>query len=179
LTNELNRQRFERIFMKLRLHLALATIAISFLASAVAQNAPGVLSAADLKKLVPATYFFRGQSAPVQLRNAVGFRDKNDRFVLASLVDTSGYSTDIQEKYQGLFITEVKLKIGEAFLAPGSYGFGFKDGKFLILDVAADEILSVPFKTDDSIAHPVPLKLMVEGTGYRLYAGKKWVGLSE
>ena len=110
---------------------------------------------------MPATYFFRGQSAPVQLRNAVGFRNKNDRFVLASLVDTSGYSTDIQEKYQGLFITEVKLKIGEAFLAPGSYGFGFKDGKFLILDVAADEILSVPFKTDDSIAHPVPLKLML------------------
>ena len=113
------------------------------------------------------------------MRNAVGLEDKDNRFVLAALVDTSGYSTDIKEKYQGLFITEVKLKVGDAFLAPGSYGFGFKDGKFLILDVSAAEILSVASSKDDSIAHPVPLKLTADGNGYRLYAGKEWVSLSE
>ena len=166
--------------MKPHLRIAfLAAIAISLLTPLLAQTKPGVLTSDELKKVVPTTYFFRGQSAPVQMRNAVGFRDKDDRFVLASLVDTSGYSTDIQEKYQGLFITEVKLKVGDATLVPGAYGFGFKDGKFLVLDVGAGNVLSVPFQTDDSIAHPVPLKLTADGAGYRLYAGKKWVTLSE
>jgi len=165
--------------MKLFRSTSLAIVALSLLTSALAQNKPGLMTADELKKVVPATYFFRGQSAPVQMRNAVGFRDKSDRFVLASLVDTSGYSTDIQEKYQGLFITEIKLKVGDATLAPGAYGFGFKDGKFLILDVGAGDVLNVPFQTDDSIAHPVPLKLTADGAGYRLYAGKKWVSISE
>jgi hypothetical protein len=154
-------------------------MALSLITPVVAQNKAGVLTPAELKKVVPSAYFFRGQSASVQLRNAVGFRDSSDRYVLAALVDTSGYSTDIQEKYQGLFITEVKLKVGDAFLAPGAYGFGFKDNKFMILDVSSSEILNVPFKTDDSVAHPVPLKLTADGASYRLYAGKKWVMLGE
>ena len=138
--------------MKLPVRLAfIAAMALSLITPVVAQNKAGVLTPADLKKVVPSAYFFRGHSASVQLRNAVGFRDSSDRYVLAALVDTSGYSTDIQEKYQGLFITEVKLKVGDAFLAPGAYGFGFKDNKFMILDVSSSEILNVPFKTDDSV----------------------------
>lgn len=166
--------------MKPRIRLALfAAVALSFAIPAFTQVKAGLLNADEVKKVTPATYFFRGQSAPVQMRNAVGFRDKEDRFVLMALVDTSGYSTDIQEKYQGLFITEVKLKVGDATLGPGAYGFGFKDGKFLILDVGAGDVISVPFQTDDALSHPVPLKLTADGAGYRLYAGKKWVGLSE
>jgi len=166
--------------MKLPVRLAfIAAMALSLITPVVAQNKAGVLTPAELKKVVPSAYFFRGQSASVQLRNAVGFRDSSDRYVLAALVDTSGYSTDIQEKYQGLFITEVKLKVGDAFLAPGAYGFGFKDNKFMILDVSSSEILNVPFKTDDSVAHPVPLKLTADGASYRLYAGKKWVMVGE
>ena len=166
--------------MKLPVRLAfIAAMALSLITPVVAQNKAGVLTPAELKKVVPSAYFFRGQSASVQLRNAVGFRDSSDRYVLAALVDTSGYSTDIQEKYQGLFITEVKLKVGDAFLAPGAYGFGFKDNKFMILDVSSSEILNVPFKTDDSVAQPVPLKLTADGASYRLYAGKKWVMLGE
>ena len=157
----------------------IAAIALSLSRPVGAQHRAGVLTPAEVQQVVPSAYFFRGQSASVQLRNAVGFRDSSDRYVLAALVDTSGYSTDIQEKYQGLFITEVKLKVGDAFLAPGAYGFGFKDNKFMILDVSSSEILSVPFKTDDSLAHPVPLKLTADGVSYRLYAGKKWVLLGE
>ena len=109
--------------MKLPVRLAfIAAMALSLITPVVAQNKAGVLTPAELKKVVPSAYFFRGQSASVQLRNAVGFRDSSDRYVLAALVDTSGYSTDIQEKYQGLFITDVKLKVGDAFLAPKSRG---------------------------------------------------------
>ena len=34
---------------------------------------PGVLSADEVRKVVPTVYFFRGQSASVQLRNSAGF----------------------------------------------------------------------------------------------------------
>jgi len=146
--------------------------------SASAELKPGVLGADDLKKLLPSVYFFRGQSATVQGRNSGGVATADGKVVLASLVDTSGYASDLQAKYQGLLITEVKLNIGGSELAPGEYGFGFvKDGKFLVMDVGANDLLSVASATDDKLAHPVPLKIVPEGNGYRLYAGRKWVSL--
>ena len=95
---------------------------------------------------------------------------------LAALVDASGYSTAIQQKYQGLLITESKLNIGGATLAPGQYGFGFTtDGKFVVMDVANHDVLSVAFQTDSTLPRAVPLKMVEAGSGYKLYAGKKWV----
>ncbi len=103
-----------------------------------------MLSGDDLKKVVPGTYFFRGQSAPVQLRNSAGFSASDGKLVLAGLVDTSGYASDVQSKYQGFLITEVKLNIEGTDLAPGEYGFGFsKEGKFLVMDVGANDLFSV------------------------------------
>ena len=152
---------------------ALCMIA-GFLAAQTAK--PSVLTTAELKQAVPANYFFRGKSATVQIRNSGGLRVGKDSLVLASLVDTSGYATDVAAKYQGLFITEVKLTIGGSEVGPGEYGFGFNsDGKFRILNVAADEVLSTDFKTDDMLHRPVPLKMVEEGGEYRLYAGKKYV----
>lgn len=135
-----------------------------------------ILSAEELKKAVPSEYFYRGQKAPVQLRNAVGFQLADGKMMIAALVDASGYSTAIQQKYQGLLITEAKLNIGGSSLAPGQYGFGFaSDGKFMVMDVANDDVLSASAQMDSNLQHAVPLKLVAEGDGYRLYAGKKWV----
>src|SRR5579871_6474166 len=91
--------------------------ALTLASLAVAQQASKhVLSADELKKVVPAEFFFRGQKAPVQLRNAVGFQLSDGKMTLAALVDASGYSTAIQQKYQGLLITETKLDIGGSTL---------------------------------------------------------------
>src|SRR4029077_8301692 len=109
-----------------------------------AQSKPGVLGADEIKKAVPASYFFRGQTAPVQMRNSVGFRGADGKLVLAGFVDTSGYAADIAAKYQGFLITEVKLEVEGSNLAPGAYGFGFsKDGKFVVMDVGANDLFSV------------------------------------
>jgi hypothetical protein len=98
--------------------------------------------------------------------------------MLAALVDASGYSTAIQQKYQGMLITEVKLNIGGSTLPPGQYGFGFtSDGKFMVMDVANDDVLSTSSETDAALQHAVPLKLVEDSAGYKLYAGKKWVGI--
>jgi hypothetical protein len=165
----------------------LVALTLATLGSAVSQRstdalppelAPHILSSDELKKAVPSEYFFRGQKAPVQLRNAVGFQRADGKIALAALVDASGYSTAIQQKYQGLLITETKLNIGGTDLTPGQYGFGFTaDGKFVVMDVANNDVLSAAFQTDSALQHAVPLKLVEDGAAYKLYAGKKWIAL--
>jgi len=163
--------------MKITRVAILGVVAVALLGSGLAQQGTRhLLSSDELKKAVPSEYFFRGQKAPTQLRNSVGFQLADGKMTLASLVDASGYSTAIQQKYQGLLITEAKLKIGDATLASGQYGFGFTaEGKFVVMDVANDDVLSVPSQTDSALPRAVPLKMVEAGSGYRLYAGKKWV----
>src|ERR1700759_2565010 len=104
----------------------LVSLVLMLLTAAVAQQATKhVLTSDEVKKAVPTEFFYRGQKAPVQLRNAGGFQLADSKMMLAALVDASGYSTAIQQKYQGLLITETKLNIGGSTLAPGEYGFGF------------------------------------------------------
>jgi hypothetical protein len=157
----------------------IASVAVLLVSSALAQQAKpaGVLAATELKTLVPANYFYAGQTASVQLRNSAGFRTAKGKDVLAGMVDTSGYSADIAQKYQGFFITETKLSIEGSDLAPGAYGFGFMGDKFIITDISGGDLFSVASKKDDTLKRAVPLKIVAEGDGYRLYAGKKWVGL--
>src|ERR1700751_430338 len=157
----------------------MGALTLVMLASAVAQQASKhVLSSSELKKAAPVEYFFRGQKAPVQVRNAVGFELADGKMMLAALVDASGYSTAIQQKYQGFLITETKLTIGGATLPPGQYGFGFSaNGKFMVMDVANSDVLEAATETDQELKRPVPLKLVEDNGAYKLYAGKKWVGI--
>jgi len=157
----------------------LGTLILVLLGLAAAQQASKhVLSGDELKKAVPNEFFFRGQKAPVQMRNAVGFQLADGKMTVAALVDASGYSTAIQQKYQGMLITESKLNIGGSTLPPGEYGFGFGAGdKFGVMDVANNDVLSAPYETEQALQHAVPLKLVEDGAGYKLYAGKKWIAI--
>jgi len=142
------------------------------------QPSKHLLTADEVKKATPTEYFYRGQKAPVQLRNAVGFQQADGKMTIAALVDASGYSTAIQQKYQGLLITENKLDIGGSTLAPGQYGFGFTaDGKFMVMDVANSDVLSASYQTEQALQHAVPLKMVADGDGYKFYAGKKWIAI--
>jgi len=151
--------------------------------SAVAQTAPTsptVVAAADLKKVVPEAYFFRGLSATTQLRNSSAIHYPDDFYVIAGLVDTSGYSSDVKAKYNGFFITEKKLQFdGGGTLGPGQYGMGYTaDGKFHILDVAGNELVVADIKMDDKLARPQPLKIVMDGATAKLYLGKKYVSFT-
>lgn len=147
---------------------------VSFLA--FAQSTSGVLNGNEIKKIVPSAFFFRGQSASVQLRNSVGFKAQ-EKYVLAGLVDTSGYSSAIREKYQGFLITEVKLNVEGNDLPAGQYGFGFTDGKFIVMDVGANDVLNIEAHRDENLPRAVPLKMVPGQDGYRLYAGKNWISV--
>ena len=160
----------------LRATLCMALLVSCSLAALAQAKKTGVLEAGDMKNLLPTTYYFDGQSAPVQARNSGAIRFDNGKVFLAALVDNSGYSTDVAAKYQGLLITETKLSFGDKELGPGAYGFGFtKDGNFVVLNVAADEVFHVAFQQDEALKRPVPLKVAAGDGGYRLYAGKKYV----
>ena len=45
------------------------------------------------------------------------------------------------------------------------------------MDVANNDVLSTASQTDSALQHAVPLKLVEDGAGYKLYAGKKWIGI--
>ena len=164
--------------MRLRNSILLSVLVL-LLASAGAQESKsaGLLKAEELKAVAPASFFYRGRSAATQVRNSTGIRVADGKFVLAGLVDTAGYASNIAEKYQGFLITEVKVKIEGSELPPGEYGFGFVGDKFVVTDVGANDVLSVGSKKDDNLKRPTPLKIAQESSDYRLYAGKKYVTL--
>ncbi|MGA8541034.1 MAG: hypothetical protein WB566_16145 [Terriglobales bacterium] len=147
------------------------------LAALVAQAGAQILTGDQLKKIAPSSFYFSGQSGAVQLRNTTGMKNSAGKVVLAGMVDTAGYATALAEKYQGFLITEAKVSFEGAALDPGEYGFGFKDGKFIVMNVAGTDVISVADHADDQLKHPVPLKLEKDGAGYRLYAGRKYVVL--
>jgi hypothetical protein len=152
--------------MSLRSIVKLAVTGVVALAAmagtqAMAQGSDTVLKAADAQKLLPASVYYKGQSAPVQARNSGGVKFADGDYVLATLVDTSGYSTGIAAKYQG-------------------YGFGFiADNKFIITDVGAHDVFTVDTASDDGMKRPMPLQVLADpGGGFRLYAGRKYVNFS-
>ena len=151
---------------------AMATVPLA------AQASAKVLKPADLQTLIPASVFYRGQTATTQVRNSGGVKFGDGFFVLACLVDTSGYSTQVASRYQGYFITEVPIRIGGKELRAGAYGIGFvANNKFLVTDLGGHEVLSVDSATDPALARPKPLEMMANGGGFRLYAGRRYVTL--
>jgi hypothetical protein len=147
----------------------------------MAQGSDTVLKPADMEKLLPAKVFYRGQAASTQIRNSGGVKFADGFFVLAAMVDTSGYATDVQSKYQAYFIAEVPIKVGGENLAAGVYGVGFIDGgKFVVTDVGAHDVLTVNSGEDAGLKRPTPLQVVADpaGGGFRLYAGRRYVSFS-
>jgi hypothetical protein len=149
-------------------------------AAAPAAN-PTLLNAPEAAKLIPETVFFRGQVAGVQGRNSGGLKLTDGMLVLCALVDTSGYSTAVQQKYQAYFITEVTLEIDGQMLKPGAYGVGFVEGnKFVVMDVGAHDLLTTGSSHDTELKRPTPLQLLADSTPnrFRLYINRNYVVFS-
>src|SRR5271166_154545 len=154
---------------------ALAIVTLTLTALLPARAGAQILNGEQLKKVIPTSFFYAGQAATVQTRNSTALKNSAGKVVVAGLVDTSGYATAIAEKFQGFLITETKLTFDGATLEPGAYGFGFKDGKFLVMNIAGTDVTSVASQNDEQLKHPVPLKFEKADAGYRLYAGRKYV----
>src|SRR6266446_5536874 len=143
---------------------AVLLISYSTALRVTAQEQPVVLTGAELTRVVPPGFYFQGLTAPTQMRNSAAARFGTKRYVIAGLVDTSGYAADVRARYEGFLITDSAITINGSDLGVGAYGFGFSnDGKLNILDLAGNEIM-----------RPRPLMMTRPGKGIRLYSGKDY-----
>lgn len=151
-------------------------VAASFVVPALAQDKTTILSGGELTRIVPAAFYFQGQSAPTQMRNSAAARFGANRFVIVGMVDTSGYSAEIRARYEGFFITDSAITVGGETLSTGAYGFGFSnDGKLNIFDLANNSVVSVSTTKDSALRRPRPLMMTMDGANVRLYRGRDYV----
>lgn len=136
-----------------------------------------VLHAGEAQKLLPDAVYYAGKSASTQLRNSAGVHFSDGAYTLAVLVDTSGYSTAIQQKYQGYLLTETALQFGAQRLVPGAYGFGFVAGRFLITDIGSHDVLATAAQHDAQMTRPMPLQIVQSSSssGFQLCSGRDCV----
>ena len=159
--------------------LILACLSAPALFAQASGSSATVLNAQAAAKVLPSAVFFRGQSASIQARNAGGVKFPDGFFVLATLVDNSGYSTAVAEKYQGYLLTEVPLTISGNTLPPGAYGFGFIAGdKFVVQDIGAHDLFTTASTRDAQLRPAVPLQIKSDDGSFRLYAGRSYVDLT-
>ena len=157
-------------------HLSVALALLAITGSATAQDRATILTGAELTRVVPTGFYFQGLSAPTQMRNSAAARFGTTRFVIVGLVDTSGYSADVREKYVGFLITDSEITLNGESLPAGAYGFGFgTEGKLTVMDLAGKDLLSVAITNDKSLRRPRPLMMSADPGGVRLYNGRNYV----
>lgn len=160
---------------------ALPAMAQTASTQAAAKQPEAILHPADLTKILPGAVFFRGQSATTQERNSGGVRFADGSLFLATLVDNSGYSSGVQEKYQAYLITEVPVEIAGHKLGPGAYGVGILKSAsapaFVAMDIGGHDLFQGEAARDAKLHRPTPLQVTAgDGPGkYRLYLGRNYV----
>jgi hypothetical protein len=156
--------------------IIMVTIVCSLPVSSKAQRRPARMTEQQLARVVPAGFYFQGQSAATQMRNATAMRFDEGRHVIAGLVDTTGYAADVRAKYEGFLITDLPITINGEALGIGAYGFGFSnDGKLTVMNIAGEQVLSVATTKDNALRRPRPLMMTESDSGIRFYSGKDYV----
>ena len=120
-----------------------------------------LFSPAQLASLLPATVYFQGRTASLQLRNAAGLHFGGKSILWTALVDTSGYASDVQERYEFYLVTEGTLRIGTTVLQPGAYGGGFPGGHLVIMDLGGHTLAQGPTQDLPQAVRPRPLQLLL------------------
>jgi hypothetical protein len=138
-----------------------------------------ILKAPDISpKVFPERVFYRGQVAPVQMRNTGGVHFADDPYLLVGLVDLAGYGSQIIEKFQAYLLNEITVDVNGKPLNPGAYGIGFvQRSTFIVTDLASNTVLEVAGAKDTELKGPVPLQVLAatEAGSYRLYVGRDYV----
>ena len=139
----------------------------------------GILPADATEKLLPPSILFKSQLAPVQARNSGALRLPSGALIVTSLVDSSGYSSGVRERFQFFLYTEVPLQLSASkVLPPGFYGAGFlANNTMVVLDVASHDLMTVPTLSDPSLRRPRPLQILHDSTANedRLYLGRSYL----
>jgi hypothetical protein len=165
------------------------TIVLGLLASAAmlfAQAGFHVVTGKAFDGAVPKDFYLEGNAIPVEKRNTVLLKTPSGGRVLVGLIDTSGYSSQIQQKYMGMLIVEAPLGVCSVDLTVGSYGFGLQkpasqgqgSGEFFVYDQAGKQLGSCPAEADQGLKQPRPLQVTTASDGTaRLCLGRYCIAL--
>ena len=148
--------------------------------AAASTKQAGVLPAAQAEALLPNAILYKGQLAPVQARNAGAIRLADGTLIVASLIDNSGYSSGVRERFQFFLYTERPLRFGAKTLPPGCYGAGFlADNTMAVMDVGNHDLFTAATSNDPAMKRPRPLQIVAgPGAGeFRLYLGRAYIAL--
>jgi hypothetical protein len=147
--------------------------------SLLAANEAVILSESELPRVVPIGFYFEGQSAATQMRNAAAVRFGPKRYVVTALVDTSGYASDVRAKCEGFLITDSVILIGGKELGIGSWVIGLtKEGMLNIFDLSGAKIMGLKTTRDTALKTPKPVNILKAADGVRLYRGRDYVLIS-
>jgi hypothetical protein len=175
--------------MKRVLLFGLVVFAGAWLAGHAAAQTPGQWTHVTGKQfdgaIVP-NFYIEGNAIPVEKRNGVMLKDPAGKRLIFGLLDTSGYSMDVQQKYLGLATVERKVSLGTAEVPVGAFGLGLQKAaapseaaaKLIVYDVAGQKVSEGMAQYDAKLAQPVPLQVVIQkDQAPRLYFGRYFVEL--
>ena len=62
-------------------------------------------------------------------------------------------------------------------MKPGACGFGLVNGKFILMDLAANNLIETTGQRDAEMKRPIPLQVVASSNAgsYRLYVGRDFI----
>ena len=145
-----------------------------------AQGQFQLVTGKEFEGAVPKDFYLEGNAIPTEKRNAVLLKMPSGARVLVALIDTTGYSSQVQKKYVGMLITEGDLSLNGQKVGVGSYGFGLEkpnaaDGKLRLYNQAGAQVAECAARRDADLKQPRPLQVVLGKDGARLYIERYWV----
>ena len=166
------------------LYVALMMVMLTLGAQkSAAQGKFELVTGKDFEGAVPKDFYLEGNAIPTEKRNSALLKTPSGSRVLVGLIDTTGYSSQIQKKYIGMLITEGELSINGQNVGVGSYGFGLEkptagssgDGKLRVYNQAGAQVAECAAGKDADLKQPRPLQVVLGKDGVRLYIERYWV----
>lgn len=116
---------------------------------------------------MPKDFYLEGNAVPAEKRNAAMLKSPAGARLLFALLDTTGYSSQIKQKYIGMVITEGSISVCGKKVGIGSYGFGLDkpaatskdDAKFHLYNQAGAEVASCAAALDSTMKMARPLQV--------------------
>ena len=118
--------------------------------SACAQGAFEQISGKAFDSAIPNDFYLEGNRIPVQKRNAALLKTPAGARLVLGLIDTTGYSSQIQQKYIGMVITEGKVSVCDVPLSVGAMVSAWKSppaSSFFTTRLAKRSVIVAPRKT--------------------------------
>lgn len=169
--------------------VAIASLMLMF-TGAIPASAQGVFKVEKgeaFNKIIPRNFVLEENSIPTEKRNSTLVLTPSGARLIAGLLDTSGYSSQVQEKYLGMLIAEGSVEVCGHQVAIGSYGFGLAKTKnaagshpsrFVLYNQAGKRVAECAVRWDEKLKNPSPLQVVASGgQTARLYLGRTWVEL--